>query len=142
MRYLLDTDHLSFLQRGSGAGFDALTARMNAVPAGEFGLTVISLHEQALGCHTYLSRARSTADLIRGYSLLHEMLSAFVVAEVMPFDAAAADEFARLSRLRLRIASMDLRIAAIAVSRNLVLLTRNTRDFGRIPGLLTEDWTE
>lgn len=36
---------------------------------------------------------------------------------------------------------MDLRIAAIAVSRNLVLLTRNVADFGKIAELRTEDWT-
>jgi tRNA(fMet)-specific endonuclease VapC len=36
---------------------------------------------------------------------------------------------------------MDLRIAAIAISHNLVLLTRNIRDFSKIPELVTEDWT-
>jgi tRNA(fMet)-specific endonuclease VapC len=42
---------------------------------------------------------------------------------------------------RVRLATMDLRIGAIAIASGLVLLTRNMRDFGRVPGLITEDWT-
>jgi len=42
---------------------------------------------------------------------------------------------------RLQLATMDARIAAIALSRQLILLTRNLRDFGKVPELMIEDWT-
>ena len=42
---------------------------------------------------------------------------------------------------RIRVGTMDLRIASIALSRGLTVLTRNLRDFRRVPGLLAEDWT-
>jgi tRNA(fMet)-specific endonuclease VapC len=73
--------------------------------------------------------------------LLVENLQAFSAAPVLPFDAAAASIHDNLRTQRVRIATMDLRIAAIALSRSLILLTRNTRDFGKVPGLVTEDWT-
>jgi len=41
-----------------------------------------------------------------------------------------------------RIATLDLRIAAITIANNAVLLTRNTSDFSRVPGLTFEDWTK
>jgi tRNA(fMet)-specific endonuclease VapC len=58
----------------------------------------------------------------------------------VPFVRAIA-VFDSLRDQRVRIATMDLRIAAIARSRNLMLLTRNVCDFDRVPGLVTADWT-
>jgi tRNA(fMet)-specific endonuclease VapC len=49
--------------------------------------------------------------------------------------------FDQLKSAKIRIGTMDLRIAAIALSRNLTVLTRNLSDFGKVPGLRIEDWT-
>jgi tRNA(fMet)-specific endonuclease VapC len=60
---------------------------------------------------------------------------------VLPFDEHAADEFNRLQKQRLRIGTMDLKIAAIALAHNATLLTRNRKDFSRISQLQIEDWS-
>jgi tRNA(fMet)-specific endonuclease VapC len=138
---LLDTDHISFLQRRSGRKYAALAPRIAARLPGDFAFSVVSFHEQVLGAHTFISHARTTSDAVRGYTLLLEILQGFHVAPVLPFDAAAASVFEGLRAQRVRIATMDLRIAAIALSRGLVLLTRNIGDFSRVPGLIVQDWT-
>jgi tRNA(fMet)-specific endonuclease VapC len=101
------------------------------------GLSVVSFHEQVLGCHSYLARARHSADLVRGYHMLGRLLSDYAAISVLPFDA----RYDGLLAQRIRIATMDLRIAAVALAHGLILLTRNTRDFHQVPGLVTEDWT-
>jgi tRNA(fMet)-specific endonuclease VapC len=94
-----------------------------------------------LGAHNFINRARTNTDVICGYTLLLEILQGFTSAPVLPFDAKAIAVFDELRGQRLRVSTMDLRIAAIAISRNLVLLTRNVADFNKIPGLAIEDWT-
>jgi tRNA(fMet)-specific endonuclease VapC len=69
------------------------------------------------------------------------VLELYASSTVSPFDAAAASAFDAFSGLRIRGGIMDQRIAAIAVARNLVLLTRNRTHFTGIPGLIVEDWT-
>ena len=141
MKYLFDTDHLSFLQRRSGTEFVAITARMAGHTAVDFASSVVSFHEQVLGSHTLINRPRTTTDVIRGYSLFMQVLQSFGTRLVLPFDAAASALFSGLQAQKIRVGTMDLRIAAIALSQGLTLLTRNVRDFGRVPGLITEDWT-
>jgi tRNA(fMet)-specific endonuclease VapC len=59
---------------------------------------------------------------------------------LIAFDARAADEFDLLRRLKVRIGSIDLKIACIALVHNVLLLSANLRDFQQVPGLRVEDW--
>ena len=70
-----------------------------------------------------------------------DILSGYKAAPVLRFDAAAAAEFDRLRAAGVRIATADLRIASIARANSLTLLTRDAKDFGKVPGLVIEDWT-
>lgn len=141
MKYLLDTDHISFLQRRSSSEFSRLTFRMAQHPMSAFALSIISFHEQVIGAHSFINRAENNADLARGYKLLLEILNGFAQAPVLPFDARSIVIFDEMRSQKVRVATMDLRIAAIAISNNLVLLTRNTGDFSKISNLIIEDWT-
>lgn len=94
-----------------------------------------------LGANVYISRARTSQGLVTGYGMLGDLLANYGAAQVLPFDLPAAARFTTLRKQKVRIATMDLRIAAIALARNMTLLTRNLRDFRRVPGLSVEDWT-
>ena len=64
--------------------------------------------------------------------------------EVLPFEREAAEAYARsrlaLERLGRPIGERDLLIASIALARGLTVVTHNVSEFGRVPGLKTEDW--
>ena len=142
MTHLLDTDTLSIWQSGTGIEHANLVRNLAAHPTADVGVSIISFHEQTLGAHAYVNRARTGADLVRGYELFEQARHWFGQLVVVPFDDPAAAVFDNLRALNLRIGTMDLRIAAITLSRDLTLVTRNVAHFGRVPGLRTEDWTQ
>lgn len=96
MKYLLDTDRISFLQRRSGAEFNRLTTRMRQHSSANFALSIVSFHEQVLGAHNFINRTQTSADTIRGYALLLEILQGFATAPVLSFDAGAIAVFDEL----------------------------------------------
>lgn len=139
--YLLDTDHIVILQTAATGEFARLVDRMSQYAAADFSVSIVSFHEQVLGWNAYISRAKEMAGLVRGYRRFHDLLEYFRDAQVLPFDATAAQRYEALRTARVRVPTMDLRIAAIALSRDLTVLTRNQVDFRRVPGLRVEDWT-
>lgn len=102
---------------------------------------LVSFHEQVIGAHSFINCAQTNVNLARGYRLLLESLNGFAKAPVLPFDSKAISIFDKMRSQKVRVATMDLRIAAIAISNNLVLLTRNTGNFSKVPNLIIEDWT-
>ncbi|ETW95252.1 MAG: hypothetical protein ETSY1_31355 [Candidatus Entotheonella factor] len=139
--FLLDTNHLVILQARTRRDFERLVARMSRYPASDFYVSIVSFHEQMLGWNAYISRARDTEGVVRGYRHLHDLIEYFRDAQVLPFDDAAAEAFNALGTKRIRTGTMDLRIAAIALAHDMTVLTRNLQDFQRIPSLKVEDWT-
>ena len=60
---------------------------------------------------------------------------------ILPFHDSAANLFRSLRAQKVRIGSMDLKIASIVLRHDALLLTRNAKDFRKVPGLKFEDWT-
>jgi tRNA(fMet)-specific endonuclease VapC len=141
VKFLLDTDHITILQQASGLEFAILSARISQHAPVDFAVSVVSFHEQVLGCHAYLTRARRSADVVRGYGMLARLFQDYGGSVLLAFDTAAASVFDGLVAQRVRVPTMDLRIASVALSQSLVVLTRNVRDFSKVPGLPTENWT-
>lgn|SRR5262249_26617732 len=141
MKFLLDTDHISILQKQTGPEYAALIARIAQVRRADLAFCIVSFHEQVLGCNTYVAQAKTATDVVRGYWMFDRVLSAFAAAVVLPFDTDASLVFDGLAAQRIRVPTMDLRIGSIALSQGLTLLTRNARDFSKVPGLIFEDWT-
>ncbi len=139
--FLLDTDHIAIMQRRPQPEYGRLVQRMNQHPMTAVYFSIVSFHEQALGGNAYVSRASTAAGVVRGYDMLQDLLASYCAAQVLPFGPTAAAEFDTLRAQGIRIGTMDLRIAAIALTRNFVVLTRNLRDFRQVPGLTVEDWT-
>lgn len=138
--YLLDTDHLTILQRKRGADYQRLSVRMNRHPPTVFFASVVSFHEQVLGFNAILQRSGSRAETLFAYSLFESILRDYVELHVLPIDDQAFDAFERIRPACRRVGTNDLLIGSIGLSRGMVLLTRNTIDFERIPGLMIEDW--
>ena len=138
--HLLDTDHLSVLERG-GSGSERLRQRLQAVSPDEVAATVISYEEQSRGWLSYIARARSLEEQVTAYGYLQRHLQVFCAVPLIAFDPAAAAIIQQLRRQRIRIGTMDLKIASIALAQGASLLSRNITDFRKVPGLRVEDWT-
>jgi tRNA(fMet)-specific endonuclease VapC len=137
---LLDTDHMTVLERG-GASAQRLRERLVSARPEEAATTVISYEEQTRGWLSYVARARSVPAQIEAYGRLKSHLTMYCAIPVVEFDQRAAEALQRLQRSRLRIGTMDLKIAAIALTHSATLLSRNLSDFARVTGLRVEDWT-
>jgi tRNA(fMet)-specific endonuclease VapC len=129
VRYLLDTDSVSFALRGQGE----VATRIRASKPSDLCISAITLAELRYG-----------ADR-KGSRKLHGLIDTFASAiEVVAFDEAAAVEFGRIGSLLAErgtpIGEFDVLIAAHAVALRLVLVTNNVRHFARIPGLSFENW--
>ena len=128
--YLLDTNTLIYFFKQQGY----VAAHMQQVPAHEIALASVVLFELEYG----LLRSTKPQDQKKG------MDAARAAHQVLPLDDKSAKAAARL-RYTLEVAGLpigkvDQLIAGIAMANDLILITRNTSEFARVPGLRLENW--
>ncbi len=128
MKYLLDTNVVIALMGGASQ----LSSRIRRHNPAAFGLPSIVLHELFYGAFKSQRRAQNLASV-------HALR--FEVVDFDKEDARHAGEVrALLSEAGRTIGPYDVLIAGQARARNLMLLSRNVREFERVPGLISENW--
>lgn len=137
-QYVLDTDTVTLLR----ANHPEVGQRFaSVIPPDQVVTTVITLDEVLTGWYTFARRANRPAMIERGYRELAEAVLFLAGLPILLFTVTAIAEYDRLKGLKLNVGRNDLRIAAIAMENGAVVVTRNVRDFGRVPQLVVEDWS-
>ena len=131
MRYLLDTNACIAILNGSSASVET---RVRRTPARDLLLCAIVKSELVYGAHKSAKVAEN----------LQKLETFFTGLDSLPFDDPAAgmagEIRATLDRQGQQIGPNDLLIASIALAYGLTLVSHNTGEFGRVPGLRLEDW--
>lgn len=139
---LLDTDHLTLLKYPDNPRYAALTARMESSADPDIGTTIVSAEEQMRGWLAAIARRRDVQRQVEPYRELLGLLEFFNRWTVLPFDQPAADAFDQQRQQGVRIGTMDLKIAAIVLVHDALLVSANLRDFRQVPGLRVENWLD
>ena len=135
---ILDTDHLSALASERAASVQLLARLANSGES--VATTVVCVEEHVRGWLARIASARTSNATVAAYAKFQRAVEDLGQGVILPFDAAAASQFEQLRSRKLGVGTADLRIAAIAVSTGQLLLSRNLRDFERVPGLRVENW--
>jgi tRNA(fMet)-specific endonuclease VapC len=142
MAVILDTDHLTVIQRRAEPAYSRLRARLSKLPPNTVQTTIVSFEEQMRGWLAVISRVRNQSKEVVAYRRLQALLRFFNEIPVLDYTEMIAARFDELRRSRLRVGSMDLKIAAIALTHDAILLSSNRKDFDQVPDLRVEDWTK
>lgn len=131
MKYLLDTNACIRYINGRAP---KLRARLARTPRRDIVVSAITKAEMFYGS----AKSRTPEESLR------KQLEFLETVNSVPFDDDAAREYgslrARLEKMGTPIGANDMLIAATALAHDLILVTHNTAEFGRVPGLTIEDW--
>ena len=87
-----------------------------------------------------INESQSGGQQVVPYTRLLELIASYAGWTVLPFDQVSAQRFHELKTAKIRIGTMDLKIAAIVLFHSATLLSANLRYFRQVPNLSVEDW--
>ncbi len=137
---ILDTAILSILEWSAASPKAQRLIRRLEESEQQVVTTIVCCEEQMRGWMAALHSKPKMADQVEAYRRLRRRIEYYRTMDILDFDEAAAAKFQELKKTRLGVGTMDLKIAAIALIRGATVLTENSREFERVPGLLVEDW--
>lgn len=138
---VLDTDHLCVLLDERDSRRERLQERLEEALE-PIACTIVSLEEILRGWLAAIHKRRDVELQVPAYTQLRRLFATMSDWDIIPFEQAAAQRFHDLRRGRIRIGSMDLKIAAIVLTQGALLVSANLRDFSQVPGLRCEDWLQ
>lgn len=106
------------------------------------GVAIVSVEERMRGWLAAIAKERTALRQVAGYQELGRLFDFYNAFHIVPFDEAAAAQFDSLRARRVKLGTMDLKIASIALATGAILLTANLRDFEQVPGLRAENWLD
>ncbi len=138
--WVLDTDTLSLLERGNFK----IRERIRQVYTNSVAISIVTAEEKMKGrlaAINSLSGIERVDRLAIAYGSLQSSIEDLQALTILPFSELAKDRYRDLLQQKIRVGSHDLRIAAIVLSVEGILITRNRRDFEKVPGLQIDDWS-
>lgn len=134
--YIFDTDHLSLYGRNHPILIKKLL--INKV---KLITTAISVEESFRGRLAQVAEAKNSEKESNAYQRLVQTLQLLSEFEILPYDKKCREIYQQLKINKVRVGNQDLKIASIVLNYQGILLTRNIKDFEKIPSLSFEDWT-
>jgi tRNA(fMet)-specific endonuclease VapC len=134
---VFDTDALTLFKENHPVVVPKVLAR----PRQELAITVMTVEEVLSGWYTLLRRVNQPSEVASAYQEMADSIPFLAEWPILAYPGTAIARYEQLLAMRLNVRKMDLRIAAIILENGGTLVTRNTRDFQRVPGLTIEDWT-
>ena len=133
MNYLLDTNICVLLIRQKSP---QVLTKLTSHPITDIGISAITVAELQYG-------VQKSSRPAQNQQALDQFLLPLTIISFDENDAVAYGQIrANLEAQGSPIGALDTLIAAQAVQYNLILVTNNVREFGRVPGLAIEDWTK
>ena len=133
MKYMLDTNICIYAIKNKPA---TVSQRLQEHSERELCISIITLAELTHGVYKSVNKEKN----------MDALLQFLLKIEILPFDMLAAVEYGKicayLQSQGTPIGTMDMLIAAHALSRSLTIVTNNVREFERVPNLMIENWSE
>jgi tRNA(fMet)-specific endonuclease VapC len=139
---LLDTDHLTVLKYTDSERYVRLHGRLLAAAPELIGTTIVNVEEQMRGWLAAIAKEKKLLRQITAYRELIDLFDFFAKLNIISLSAEAVDLFNGFRKSGIKIGTMDLKMACIAMANNVLFLTANRRDFEKVPGLRFENWLE